>query len=127
MKKKGSKTFGGEIVEDIKALCDTVERGECLDPKYTVRTVELDLEPLKYESDDVRRVRASLNVSQAVFAKILGTSVECVESWEQGIRKAPPMACRLLDLVSRHRDHWIKVLNGASKKKRSTRRAATTA
>lgn len=107
--------LGAEIVQGLTELCDVVAQGECLDAKFTVRTVELKLEPTLYDAHDVREIRRSLNVSQAVFAEILATSVECVESWEQGLRTPPPMARRLLDLVSQHRDHWIKVLNDSRK------------
>lgn len=104
------KTIGSEIVAGLTELCETVERGESLDAKFTVRTVELNLEPTAYEAEDVREIRRSLNVSQAVFAQILGTSVETVEGWEQGTRNISSMGCRLLELISRNRDHWIRVL-----------------
>lgn len=82
-----------------------------------MKTVELNLQPHEYEADDVRQVRRSLNVSQAVFAQILAASIETVESWEQGQRKPSPMACRLLDLIQRHRGHWVKVLYDSAEKK----------
>lgn len=110
---KKEKSLGEEIVEGLTDLCEAMETGHPIEEKFTVRTVALDLEPQEYEADDVKLVRRSLNVSQGVFAQILATSVECVENWEQGLQKPPPMACRLLDLVNRHRDHWIKVLSDA--------------
>lgn len=111
MKRKGQqKRLGAEIIEGLTDLCETMEKGEPVESKFTVRTVELNLVPREYDPQDVRDIRNSLNVSQAVFAQILATSVECVESWEQGIRKVPPMARRLLDLINGHRDHWVKVL-----------------
>ena len=114
MSRKPEKSFGAEIVEELSELRNTLERGERVDHKYTVKTVELDLQPRQYEADDVRQVRQSLNVSQAVFAQILAASPESVESWEQGLRKPSPMACRLLDLIQRHRDHWVKVLHDSA-------------
>jgi len=107
------KSIGAEIVEGLTELCETLEKKEPVEKKFTVRTVQLNLEPKAYEPEDVRKIRESLQVSQAVFAKILATSVECVENWEQGLRKVPPMACRLLDLVSNHKEHWVKVLKEA--------------
>lgn len=112
--KKKEKSLGAEIVDGLTDLCETMESGQPVEGKFTVRTVVLDLKPQEYEADDVKHIRRSLNVSQAVFAQILAVSVECVENWEQGIQKPPPMACRLLDLVHRHRDHWIKVLEDAT-------------
>jgi len=109
-KTRGDQSLGEEIIEDLTEFRETLKSGQPIEKKYTVRTVELDLEPRAYEPEDIRNIRRDLEVSQAVFAKILATSVESVESWEQGVRTPPPMACRLLDLVHRHRDHWIKVL-----------------
>ena len=111
MARRRSTKLGAEITEDLKELCETMERAEPVQNKFTVRTVELNLEPQEYEAEDVKVIRDSLNVSQAVFAKILATSVECVEGWEQGIRRIPPMACRLLDLIKSNKDHWVRVLN----------------
>ena len=111
--KKKDDSLGAEIVEGLTDLCEHMESGRPVEEKFTVRTVALDLKPQEYEADDVKLVRRSLNVSQGVFAQILATSVECIENWEQGLQKPPPMACRLLDLVNRHRDHWIKVLSDA--------------
>lgn len=116
MARKTRKRLGAEIIEGLSELCDAVEKGERLDAKFTVRTVLLNLEPMKYEAEDVREIRRSLNVSQAVFAQILAASVECVESWEQGLRKPPPMACRLLDLIKEHSDHWVKVVKESKRK-----------
>jgi putative transcriptional regulator len=109
------RNIGKEIVSDLTELCETLESGVPIESKFTVRDVELELKPKEYDADDIRNIRHSLRVSQAVFAQILAASVECVESWEQGKRKPPPMACRLLDLISRHKDHWISVLNDARK------------
>lgn len=109
------KTVGAEIIEGLSELCEIAESNTPIERKLTVRTVELDLEPQDYQPDDVRMIRDSLNVSQSLFAKILAVSVESVESWEQGVRKPPPMACRLLDLIYRNREHWIKVLRESTR------------
>lgn len=109
-KRRKASRIGTEIVAGLAEFRESVERGERVDTKFTVRTVELKLTPAELGAKDVREIRRSLQVSQAVFARILGTSVQCVESWEQGVRKPPPMACRLLELVRDHRDHWLNVL-----------------
>jgi DNA-binding transcriptional regulator YiaG len=52
-----------------------------------------------FGAEDVKRVRESLDVSQSMFAKMLGVSGILVRSWEQGSRKPTQASCRLLDLI----------------------------
>ena len=108
---EADQTLGQEIIKDLTELCETLEEGGRVQDKFTVRTVELNLQPQEYDAAAVRRTRQSLNASQAVFAAILGASAETVRSWEQGVRNVPRMACRLLDLINEHRDHWVKILD----------------
>lgn len=54
-----------------------------------------------YGPDDVRRIRQKTQMSQAVFAKLLGTRVKTVQKWEQGQSKPSGPARRLLDVVDR--------------------------
>lgn len=64
--------------------------------RLTVRTVKLPADPMPYDSQAVKRTREPLNVSQAVFARLLGISVVLAQAWEQGQCKPSKMACRLL-------------------------------
>ena len=43
---------------------------------------------------DVRALREGLNVSQMVFARMVGASAGLVRAWEQGARVPSPMARR---------------------------------
>ncbi|MEI6913069.1 NadS family protein, partial [Klebsiella pneumoniae] len=38
----------------------------------------------RYELADVKAIRAQLNVSQSEMAKVLGTSLDTIKSWETG-------------------------------------------
>jgi len=40
-------------------------------------------------------------MSQAVFAEFLGVSAIPVQGWERGVRTPSPLACRLLDIISK--------------------------
>jgi len=53
------------------------------------------------DPDDVRRIRQKAQMSQAVFAKLLGTRTTTVRKWEQGQSKPSGPARRLLDVVDR--------------------------
>lgn len=110
---KKKTALGQRIIEGLTELVETVERGEPIEKKFTVRTVELHLKPGEYDGEAVRATRSKLGVSQAVFAQILGASAEAIQAWEQGVRKPSPMACRLLDEINRDRSRWLKLLKSA--------------
>ena len=107
---KEEQSLGEELVGGLRELSETVAAGKPLSAKFTVRTVNLKLEPRKYDALAVRETREELEVSQAIFAEILAVSPECIEKWEQGRGEPPRMARRLLDLINEHRDHWTDVL-----------------
>ncbi len=50
---------------------------------------------------EIRKVRTTLGLSQTDFARYLGTSVACVRSWEQGIRRPQSAALRLLTIAKK--------------------------
>ncbi len=55
------------------------------------------VEPLA--PDQIKRIRESSRVSQAVFARLLNTSVSTVQKWEIGQKKPTGTALKLLHLV----------------------------
>jgi putative transcriptional regulator len=50
---------------------------------------------------EIRKIRTALGLSQADFAGYLGTSVACVRSWEQGVRRPQSAALRLLTIAKK--------------------------
>lgn len=116
-KKTTEKSLGAELVEGLAELRDTLRRGEPVEKHFTVRKVKLDLRPQAYEAKSVKITRARLGVSQPLFAKLLGVSVDLVQSWEQGTRKPSPMACRLLDEMNLDPARWQDKLRDAMKEK----------
>ncbi len=67
----------------------------------TLRVTEVDVPdpPQLYSADDVRRIRALLNMSQPGFAQLLQVSSKTVQSWEQGIRRPQQSTARLLQFI----------------------------
>lgn len=57
------------------------------------------VEPLK--PDEIRQIREDAQVSQAVFASLLNTSVSTVQKWEIGQKKPSGTALKLLRLVQK--------------------------
>lgn len=58
------------------------------------------IEPL--EPEQIKRIREAANVSQAVFAAILNTSLSTVQKWEIGQKRPTGTALKLLHLVRKH-------------------------
>jgi putative transcriptional regulator len=50
---------------------------------------------------EIRKIRTALGLSQTDFARYLGTSVACVRSWEQGMRRPHSAALRLLAIAKK--------------------------
>ncbi|GAB1660862.1 helix-turn-helix domain-containing protein [Mannheimia haemolytica] len=87
-------TLYEDLLEGLTAM------KEHLEGKRTLRTETLlRPEPLQISADEVKAIRAKLNLSQAVFAKRLRTSVKTYQGWEQGKSTPNPQATILLRLV----------------------------
>ncbi len=92
--------LGEQLRASMHDLRSIMSRGESPSGggRFTVRTVDV-IEPSVHDARSVRRARRSLNVSQALFARLLGVSGSLVRSWELGTRTPSPLARRLLDQV----------------------------
>lgn len=53
----------------------------------------------RFEIADVKSIRDSLQVSQAEFAKALGTSVDTIKSWENRRRNPTGLAAKVLATI----------------------------
>jgi putative transcriptional regulator len=51
------------------------------------------------EPETIKQIRETANVSQAVFAAILNTSLSTVQKWEIGQKRPSGTALKLLHLV----------------------------
>ena len=67
-----------------------------------LRTADLPARPKPLKPADIRAVRASLNASQALFARLLNVSSNAVESWEQGIREPRQATLKLLHIAKKN-------------------------
>jgi putative transcriptional regulator len=57
------------------------------------------VEPLKPQQ--IKKIREASHVSQAVFARLLNTSLSTVQKWELGQKKPTGTALKLLHLVEK--------------------------
>ncbi len=53
----------------------------------------------RFEIADVKSIRDSLQVSQAEFAKALGTSIDTIKSWESRRRNPTGLAAKVLATI----------------------------
>ena len=88
------------IIEAVRDTAKGLDRVGGLD-QVTLR--ELDplwlpkVEPL--QPAEIKRIRESAHVSQAVFARLLNTSLSTVQKWEIGQKRPAGTALKLLHLV----------------------------
>lgn len=87
-------SFYNDLMESLTEVKEHIEG------KRTLRTETIKRpEPLKISADEVKAIRVRLNLSQAVFAQRLRTSVKTYQGWEQGKSVPNPQATLLLRLV----------------------------
>ena len=72
--------------------------------KRSLRTTTLPLPPKSLNGRAVKRVRASLHASQAVFARYLNVSTKLVQAWETNRRTPEGPALVLLHIAARQPD-----------------------
>lgn len=103
---------GRTILAALMDLSETLDSGTPLEQKYTVREVRV-LEPGVYGARKVRAIRHRLQMSQSLFAHLLGVSLVLVQAWEQGKRMPNATARRLLDEIHRDPERWAAMLRPA--------------
>lgn len=87
----------------IEAVHNTAQGPGKAGPIDQVTLREIDplwpppVEPL--DPAEIKRIREKAHVSQAVFARLLNTSLSTVQKWETGQKKPAGTALKLLHLV----------------------------
>ena len=91
-----------EILDIAHEMARDFFKVEAMD-EITMRKMDALCLPTKrpLKPEDIRRIRKANQVSQAVFAAILGIGKTTVQQWEQGQKKPSGPAQRLLDLIDR--------------------------
>lgn len=63
------------------------------------KTHKIKVKPLEsFKPEDIKLIRTNLQMTQVIFAAILGVSKKTVEAWEQGINSPSGPASRLLKM-----------------------------
>jgi putative transcriptional regulator len=110
-KSKRSDLFSQQISQSVAEFRAIMSAGQspAADDRLTVRTLDV-IESTAYDSNRVKKLRKSLNVSQAVFARLVGVSAVLVRSWERGARRPAPIARRLLDQIRAHPEQFADLV-----------------
>jgi putative transcriptional regulator len=106
---KPPKNVGDRIIDGLTELRDALRSGAPLERGFTVRTVEVP-EPELFDAKRIRTLRQQLQVSQSVFARLVGISTVLAQSWEQGVREPSPLARRLLGEIERDPKRWRRMV-----------------
>jgi putative transcriptional regulator len=88
------------ILEAVHATAKGLHKADVMD-QVTLREFDLlcvpPVEPL--EPEQIKKIREATHVSQAVFARLLNTSLSAVQKWEIGQKRPRGTALKLLHLV----------------------------
>jgi putative transcriptional regulator len=90
------------ILEAVHATAKGLHQAGVMD-QLTLREFDrLCLPPVEpLEPEQIKQIREAARVSQAVFARLLNTSVSTVQKWEIGQKRPTGTALKLLRLVQK--------------------------
>ena len=64
-----------------------------------------DVIPVKeYSKEDIKRIRTANQMTQRIFAEIVGVSQKTVEAWETGTNRPTGSAMRVMQLIEADKD-----------------------
>lgn len=107
MKKTKPNQVERDLLEGLEGFLADLKSRKPLGKKYSIRRIVFNLQTRNYGPEEVKSLRAMLQVSQALFAQFLGVSANTVRSWEQG--QAPSeIARRFMDEIHRNPAYWRK-------------------
>ena len=90
------------ILEAVHETASDLHRLGFIDMRKMRKFAALCLEPVpQYDSEKIRALREQFQLSQAVFAAILNTSLSTVRKWEIGEKHPSGPSLKLLNLLER--------------------------
>jgi DNA-binding transcriptional regulator YiaG len=92
------------VIAALEETLEDVRAGRTL----TVRQFKVEIPTSDFPPKEVKGLRDSFNLSQPLFARILGVDVQTVQSWEQGRREPSVMARRFMDEIRAAPRHFRK-------------------
>lgn len=97
-----SKTFKSDILAAIHETASDLNDAGLMDKRTLRRFDELCLTPVeRLSSEEIKALRESASVSQAVFARYLNVSTGVVSQWERGEKSPSGASLKLLSIVKK--------------------------
>lgn len=78
------------------------------DTKVKITAVKIE-EPSLMSAKQIAKLREGMRLSQPVFAKLLNVSPRTVQAWEQGKPPVNGSALRLLDMIKKDPDRFLRM------------------
>ena len=92
----------GGILDAVHETARDLHDAGFIDKRRMAEYEALCLQPIpEYDSDRIRALRNRYNLSQAVLASVLNTSLSTVRQWEIGKKHPAGPSRKLLDLLDR--------------------------
>ncbi len=92
----------GGILDAVHETARDLHDAGFIDKRRMAEYEALCLQPIpEYDSDRIRALRNRYNLSQAVLASVLNTSLSTVRQWEIGKKHPSGPSRKLLDLLDR--------------------------
>ena len=90
------------ILAAVHETASDLHRLGFIDKRKMRKYDALCLEPVPdYDAEKIRALRKALNLSQAVLASVLNTSLSTVRKWEVGDKRPSGPSLKLLNLIER--------------------------
>lgn len=74
-------------------------------------TLEIPDDPPEFNRTKVKEIREDLNVSQPVFAQMLGVSDGTVKAWESGANTPSGSSARLIQLAQKDPETFMQMIS----------------
>jgi len=91
-----------QVLSAVHETASDLHRLGFIDKRKMQKYDALCMEPIpEYDAERIRALRKKLQLSQAVLAAVLNTSVSSVRKWEAGDKKPSGPSLKLLNLIER--------------------------
>jgi putative transcriptional regulator len=115
-----SPSVGEEIIQGLTGLRDALANREKIYKRFTMRTVNLVLEPQEFTAEEITALRKTFRASQTVFAMLIGVKPSTLRNWEQGRTSPPAWGRRLLEVMQECPEPFRVMLEKGAEEKQAT-------
>lgn len=100
--KKAKQEPASRLLASIHETAKDLQEGGFIDLRRMREYDALCLKPIEpFTKEQIVELRTRFNISQAVLASVLNTSLSTVRQWEAGLKRPSGPSLKLLDLLGR--------------------------